>query len=106
SVVEVVVAEIVVQRVSIAGKVRLDDVEMSVVIVISRGNTHSSLRLAVGTERRPRRNGNIFEVAILEIVEERAGGRIISHIDIGPAVFVEIGCEHTKTVRTRGLRDT
>src|ERR1700683_2799199 len=79
-----------IKRRRVAGEVGFHDVEIAVEIVVRGRNAHAGLRLAIGAERAPRLNRDILEFSVLLILVERAGGRIVGDINIGPTVVVEI----------------
>ena len=92
-------AQIMIKRRRVAGEVGFHDVEIAVEIVVRGRNPHTSLRLAVGAERASRLNRDILEFSVLLILVERAGGRIVGDINIGPTVVVEIRGEDAQSVR-------
>src|ERR1700722_10727922 len=92
------IAEIGVERVSVASKVSLNHVERSIAVVISDRNTHAGLRLRLGRKRGTAFNGYVTKGPILLIQVERCRRGIIGDVDIGPAVVVEVGSRHAEAV--------
>src|SRR5260370_2144434 len=91
-------AEVAVQRRSVAGKIRFDEIEIAVEIVIGGGDAHAGLGLAIGTESAAGFDGDVRKGAIFLVLIERAGGGIVSDRDVRPAVVVEISGEDTEAV--------
>src|SRR5258708_6413061 len=79
-------AEVAVQRRSVAGKIRFDEIEIAVEIVIGGGDAHASLGLAIGTEGAASFDGDVREGAVFLVLIESAGGGIVSDMTFGPAV--------------------
>ena len=101
---EIAVAQVVIKRRSVAGKIGFDDVEVAVQIIVGRRNAHACLRLAVGAEYATGFHGNVYEFAILLVLVKRAGGGIVGDVDVGPAVVVEIGRQHAQPEGAVGLQ--
>src|SRR5271157_1045947 len=89
-------ALVVIERRRVAGKVGFDDVKIAVEVIVGGGNAHAGLRLAIGAEGATSFDGDILELAVLFVLIERAGSRIVGHVNVGPAVVVEIGGEHAQ----------
>src|SRR4026207_295731 len=64
---------------------------MSVRIEIADADTHASLFAAIVAERDASEHTLFTESAIAVVHEEQAGCRVARDVDVGPAVFVEIG---------------
>src|SRR5882724_1684748 len=97
-VVEGVVAEIVIEAGSVAGEIRLDDVEASVAVIIGRRDAHAGLRFAVRPVGHAGFGCNFGECAVVIVLVEGGGGRIVGYVDVGPAIVVEIGGQHAEAV--------
>src|SRR5207245_4000561 len=82
-----------------------DEIEISVEIVIGGGDAHASLRLAIGTEGAASFDGDVREGAVFFVLIESAGGGIVSDVNVGPAVVVKIGGEHSETVGAGRFED-
>ena len=95
---EIGAALVVIERRRVSGEIRFDDVEIAVQIVVGGGDAHARLRLAVGTERASRFDGDIFEFSVLLVLVKRARRGIVGHVDIGPAIVVEICSQHAEAV--------
>ena len=105
SVLEISAAEIVIERRSVAGKIGLDQIEITVEIVIGGGDAHPGLWLAVGAESAARFQRNVSEGAVFFVLIKSARGRIVGDINVGPTIVVEIGGQHAKTVGAIGFED-
>src|SRR5580704_3696676 len=105
-VLEVARALIVVERRGVTGEIGLHQIQVSIQIVIRRGNPHPGLRLAVRAQGTPGFDGDVFERSILLVVIESAGSRVIGHVDIGPAVIIKIGSEHAQSISPVRAKDS
>src|SRR5207253_8848752 len=97
------IAPVAIQRMSVAGEIGLEDVEVAVAVVIGGGDSHAGLRLAVGAERGAGVNADIHKFSVVLIEVKSAGGGIVGHVDFRPAVIVEIAGEDAKPVGPVGL---
>src|ERR1017187_8818545 len=88
-----------------AGEIRLDDVQVTVSIVIRRGNSHAGLRLAVGRITYSRFDGNIGGGGVAVVVVQRRRSGVVGDVDVRPAVVVEIGHQHPQSVRALRFQD-
>ena len=92
------VAQIVIERGRVAREIRLHQVQIAVEIVISRGDSHPSLRFAVWTQRTACLERDVDKLAVLLILIERAGSRVIGDINVRPPVIIEIGRQNAQSV--------
>src|SRR5580693_3272264 len=106
SVIKLRPAAIVVQRWRVAREVSLDDVQIAVQVIIRRGHAQSRLRLAVSAESAARLNGNVFEFAVLLILVQGAGSRVVGYINVRPSIIIKISNQHPETVSATGTRDS
>ena len=98
-------AEVGVQRRGVAGEVRLDDVDGAVAIVVADAHAHAGLRLAVLAVGAARADADVRERAVVVVAIERARVRVVGHVDVGPAVVVEVEGADAETVGAAGARD-
>ena len=87
-----------VQRISILGKVGLEDVEVAIQIVIPDSDAHSRLFHSVIAQGYATCNPILFECPVVLIDEEEARGRVGSNIYVGPTIFVEVRCYHGHSI--------
>ena len=97
------VAEIGVEGIGVAGEIRFYDIEIAVAVVIADGNTHACLRFGFGGERGAVLDGDVLEGAVMLVEIKRGGGGIVGHIDVGPAVVIEIGGGDAEAVGANGV---
>src|SRR5581483_5931573 len=69
------------------------------------GNAHARLRLAVRAVGHAGLDGDIGERAVVVVLVERCGGGVVGDVDVGPAVIVEIGCQHAEAVSPRRFQN-
>src|SRR5262245_36787377 len=98
-------AKVAVERRGVAGEVGLEDVEQPVAVVIADAHAHSGLRLSVTAVSRARLDADVGERPVFVVVVERGGGRIVSDINVGPGVVVEIRRDDSESVRAVGLQN-
>src|SRR5258707_979389 len=82
--------------------VHVDDVEPTVAIVIAYADAHAALRSAILVESAADLRDYFREGAILIVAIEAAGDGVAGHVNVGPAVVVEVGGRDAKTVRAHG----
>ena len=99
------VTEVGVQRRRVAGEVRLDDVEGAVAIVVADADAHAGLRLAVLAVGAAGADADVRERAVVVVAIERARVRIVRHVDVGPAIVVEVERADAEAVGAAGLED-
>src|SRR2546426_2846257 len=71
SIFEIRSTQVVVQRRRVSGEIGFDDIEIAVHIVISRGDSHAGLRLAIGAESASRFQRDVHKFAIFLVLIER-----------------------------------
>ena len=96
------IAEVGVERISVARKVGLDDIERSVPVVVSDGDAHTCLRLSLSGKRGAALDGNIAERPVHLVQVERRRRRIVSDVNIRPAVVVQVRRRNAETVGAHG----
>ena len=64
-------AEVVIKRRRVSGEISFNDIEIAVHIVISRGDSHARLRLAIGTEGASGFQRDVHKFAIFLVLIER-----------------------------------
>src|SRR6267378_811085 len=104
-VLKICIAKIAIKRGRVTGKIRFDEIEVAVEIVIGGGDAHAGLGLAIGAESAAGFHGDVGEGAVFFILIEGAGGGIVGDVNVRPAIVVEIGGEHTEAVGAVGLQN-
>src|SRR5437762_8764657 len=87
-------AEVVIKRRRVAREISFNDIEIAVHIVVSRGDFHARLRLAIGTEGASGFQRDVHKLAVLLVLVKRTRVGVIRNIDIGPAIVIEISGQH------------
>ena len=87
-----------IERGCIVGKIGLEDVELSISIEVRDGRAHARLLTAIFVERGTSGHGHISERPITIVVVENAWRAVTSHVDIWPAVIIEIECRNAECV--------
>src|SRR4029077_16593370 len=104
-VLEIRAAQLVVKRRRVSRKIRFDEIEIAVEIVIGSGDAHAGLRLSIGAEGAAGFDRDVRESTVLFVLIESAGGGIVGNINVRPAIVVEIGSEHAETVGAVSFKD-
>src|ERR1035438_5548769 len=84
------IAVIVVQIYTFIRKICLYYIEPSVMIVVAGSDAHACLRPSVFTEGDTSHQAFFAEGSVVIVHEEKSGRRIAGHIDVRPAVIVEV----------------
>src|SRR5690349_7236550 len=84
----------------LVGVIGLNNVEPTIAIVVPHSHSHPALGGAVLVDGTADLASDFFEGSIALVVIEAAGNGIASHIDVRPAVVVEISCTDPKTIGT------
>ena len=101
-VLESAVAIVPVHRRHLVREVGADDIQPAIAIVIAHTRAHSRESHAVFIEGAARGNGDFPKCAVVIVVVEQAGRGVAGHVDIRPAVVVEIGRGGPHPVGARG----
>ena len=96
---------VVVEVRGVVGKIGLEDVETAVAVVIGHAQAHAGLLLPVLVVGAAGEHRNVGERPVVFVLEEDARLRIHRHVDIRPAVVVEIVGHGGDGVTRAGLRD-
>ena len=94
-----------VQRRRVAGEVGLENVDRAVAIVVAERDAHACLRLAVLAVRAARLHRDVLEGPVAVVPIERARVRVVRHVQIRPAIIVEVEGADAEAVRPCGLGD-
>ena len=88
-----------------SAEMRLEQIEVAVEIVIAHADAHSGLFLAVFAERHAAHHTLFAKSSVVVVHEKQAGSGIAGHVDIGPAIFVEIRGNHRHSVASSQRRN-
>ena len=92
-------AEIAVQRSrGLVDEVGADDIDLSVIVVIGRGQAHSALFLSILSIGHAGGDSHVGEGAVMIVAVKDARRGVAGDVDVGPAVVVEIGRSRAETV--------
>ena len=84
---------VVVEVDGFVGKIGLYDIQPAVAVVITDSDSHSALGRPIAAQRAPRGHAHLGKGAVTVVVVKLTRGLIAGHVDIRPAVIVEI-CRH------------
>src|SRR5207245_10218598 len=59
----------------------------------------------LGTQNASSYHAHVHELAIVLVLKDSAGGRVVGHIDIGPAVIIEIRGQYAESIKPGSLLD-
>ncbi len=91
-----VVAVVVVEGVVLLGEVRHVDAQPADVVVVAQGHPHASLLPAVLAHRHPHWEGDLLEGAVLLVLVEEVRAGVVGHVEVRPAVAVEVEPGHAQ----------
>src|SRR5882724_4462113 len=92
---------VAIKNVPVIGKVGFENIEVATEIVITHSNAHARLFLAIVAHGNATQDPLFAKRSVVIVHEEQARSGIASDVDIGPAIFIEIGSYNRHTV-TRG----
>src|SRR3954464_9023066 len=87
-----------IERGCVIGKIRLEDVEVAIAVIVGNGRSHSSLGPPILVEGCAGYNPYIGECPIAIVAIKNARSAITGHIDIGPSVIVVIQSGDTEAI--------
>src|ERR1039457_1009977 len=87
---ETALAVIPVQNVSVVGEVRLEDIQVAVQVIIADSHAHAGLLHAILVQGHAALQADIGESAIAFVAHQETGCGVTSHVDVRPAVVIEI----------------
>ena len=85
------------------GEVRADDVQPAVAVEVAHADSHSRQRGSLPVEGAARGNRHLPEGPVLVVAIEEARRGVAGHVDVGPAVVVEIRRRRSHAVGAGGL---
>src|SRR5208282_3879090 len=106
NIVECSIRVVVVEIAGVIGKIRFENVEPAVTVVVGHSHTHSGLLMAILAIGATCDHGDIRERAVVIVVEEDARLRIDGDINIRPAIVVEVVGNGRDGIARAGLQDT
>src|SRR5204862_6409674 len=83
----------------------LEEIKMSVKVIIADSHAHSCLLRAVVAEGHAPQYSLFAKRSVTIVHEEQTGSRVASNANVWPSVFVEIRSKHRHTIALRGLLD-
>ena len=78
---------------------------MSVQVVVADPNSHAGLLRPVVAEGDAALHAFFAKRAIVIVHEQQTGSGVARHVDIRPAVLIQIGGDYSHAIGTGGLRD-
>src|SRR6266571_1087048 len=93
-------ARVLVEVGGVAGKVGFEYIEPAVPVIVSGGNAHSRLRLAVLTVSAPGLNTHVGKGAVVVVAIQGAGIGVVGDVDVRPAIVVEVENQNAESVRS------
>src|SRR5579883_864428 len=84
-------AVVAVEHGQIVLEVGLENVEVTVGVVVADAQPHARLQFAVLAQRDAAFETAFGERAVAVVAEQQAGGKVAGHVEVAPAVAIEIG---------------
>src|SRR5438105_9328707 len=79
------------------GQICFKDIFVTITVKIAGSHSHTCLRLPIRAVSRPRQQAHLLESAVSLVDPEMSGGAVIGHVNVRPAVSVEIGANNPET---------
>src|SRR5262250_876882 len=95
NIVEIALAVVVIENAEIVGEVSFEEVEMPIAVVIANAYPHPRLFFSIGAQSDSSEDTLFPKRTVVVVHEKQAGGRVTSHVDIRPAVLVQVGGDHS-----------
>ena len=89
---------VLVERGQVSREVRLRDIQKAVAVVIGHRHAHAGLQTAIVVVSHARIHAALFERPVAAIVIQQTGCHVASHIDVRPAIVVEIGSHNAQSI--------
>src|SRR5260370_16986728 len=89
-IVECSIAVVTIESRSVVGKVRLENVQSPVAVVVADRRSHTRLLAPVFIEGRARGYTDVGESAVTIVAIENAGCAVAGHINVSPALLFEV----------------
>ena len=102
---ESAVTVVVIEVRGVVGEIGLKDIEPTVAVIVSHTHAHPGLFLPVLVVSVSRHDSDVFERPIVFVMKKDAGLGINRHVDVGPAVVVEIVGDGGNRITRPGLQD-
>src|SRR5438046_10004192 len=83
----------------------LEEIKLSVKVIIADSHAHSCLLRAVVAEGHAPQYSLFAKRSVTIVHEKQTGSRVASNVNVWPSVFVEIRRHHRHTVALCSLRD-
>ena len=84
-----------VQGIGFLGDVGHEEVIITIVVKIAGSHSHARFGLPVGAIGGSRKEAPFLKGSVALIDPELIGGSIVRHIDVDPAVRIQVGTNHT-----------
>ena len=94
-----------IERGPVAGEIGLGDIQKAVAVVIGDRDAHAGLQLAVGVVSYAGRIAALFESAVVLVEIQQAGSLIAGHIEVGPAIVIEVRSHRAEAVTAARARE-
>ena len=95
---EVAIPKVSIKRIRVAGEIGLEDVQISVAVVVGRRGAHARLLAAVLVHCESAHEPRLFKCPVAFVVKEQTGRRVAGDIKIGPAVIIEVAGQDGESV--------
>ena len=102
---ESAVAVVVVEIAGIVGEIGFENVEPAIAVVVTDGDAHSGLLVAIFAVSASGHDGDVGESAVVVVAEQDAGLGIDRDVNVRPAVVIEIVGDGRDGVARAGFED-
>src|SRR5205807_480188 len=89
--------DILIQRRSVLGEMGFEDIQAAVCIEVADSNTHAGLLAAIVVYGQASLQPLFGERAVAPVVEQQAGGGVAGHVDLLPAIAIQVARNGAQT---------
>ena len=93
------------KRGQVAGEIGLGQVQEAVVVEVAHRDAHAGLQASIGVKSDARRFAALLEGAVAAVAKQQTRRHVARHIEVRPAVVVEIGADGLQGVAATGLQN-
>src|SRR5215470_16294446 len=104
-IIEIRGAVVVVKDVGVVGEMSLEEIKVTVKIVVAHAHAHARLFSAIVAQRDAALHAFLTKSTVVIVHEEKTRRGVGSHVDVGPSILIEIGCDDRHAVRGSGFCD-
>ena len=91
-------SQILIKRIRVACKVRDENIEEPVAVVVANGDAHAGLSASRLVQSGSGEHAHFGERSIVIVVEQQIGIAVVGDVNVRPAIVIEVAEHDTETV--------